>query len=57
MPNVRKKGKKKFQFWLAPSHAELLKEISEKMGLNMSETVRELLMRYNKDSDKENTGK
>ena len=48
MANVRKKGKRKYQFWLGPTHREMLDRICEEEGLNMVDTVRELLAFYYK---------
>lgn len=48
MANVRNKSMRKYQFWLGPTHQEMLNTICEKEGLTKSNTIRELLALYYK---------
>lgn len=44
MANSRKKGKKKLGFWLTNAEIQLLKDIAEETGLNMTDALRQMLI-------------
>ena len=44
MGNQRKKGKKKYSFWLTEAEGSLLKEMAEIEEINMTDVFRTLLI-------------
>lgn len=55
MANSRKKGKKRLGFWLTDAEVQLLKDISESMGLNMTDALRQMLITTAKKQTKGTT--
>lgn len=46
MPNKRKAGKTKTTFWLTERQVQMLKALSEAEGLNMTETIQDMIEAY-----------
>lgn len=52
MANQRKKGKKKLGFWFTDGEIQLLKDIAEQEGLNMTDAIRNMMTQYHKKMTK-----
>lgn len=57
MANSRKKGKRKLGFWLTEAEVQLLKDISQETGLNMTDVLRQMLITTAKQTKKGNQRK
>ena len=56
MANSRKKGKKKLGFWLTQAEIQVLKDIADETGLNMTDALRQMLINNAKQLKKGNNG-
>lgn len=55
MANCRKKGKKRLGFWLTEAEIQLLKDIADEMGLNMTDVLRQMIITTAKKQTKGTT--